>query len=490
MSSPLLSLEPALLWKHFDAIRSIPRPSKHEERIAAHVADWARERGFEVLRDAAGSMTVRVPASAGREDAPTVVLQGHLDMVCEKNSDTEHDFMTEGIVVDVDGDWVVARGTTLGADNGVGVAAAMAVADDPSAVHGPLEILCTVDEETGLTGAKQLDPGIVSGRLMLNLDTEEDGAIYIGCAGGADSNGTLPISRRRGLLGSVPARVAVRGLRGGHSGLNIIENRGNAIKLATRVLLAARADGVEMDLVSFEGGSKHNAIPREAFAVVRVDGADLERLRAVAERCQGEFRAELGDIDPDLGVAVETLEDGPALQSVLNAHARDRLLRLLDALPHGVLAMSREVPGLVESSTNLAVVSTAADAVGIVTSHRSSLMSALLAIRSQVGSLLELAGARVSIADAYPGWKPNPSSPLVRTTVEVFEELFGRAPEVKAIHAGLECGLLIEKIPTMDAVSIGPQIENAHSPEERVQVSSVQRFYTHLKGMLDRLSRS
>lgn len=488
MTSPLGGLEPALVWQHFDGIRRVPRPSKHEERIAEHVVAWATQRGFKVLRDAAGSMTIQVPATPGHESAPVVVLQGHLDMVCEKNADTEHDFDTEGIEVAVDGDWVHALGTTLGADNGIGVAAAMAIADDPDAVHGPLDILCTIDEETGLTGAKDLDPEIVRGRMMLNLDTEEDGAVYIGCAGGADSIGSLPISRRRGLIGTSPLKIAVRGLRGGHSGLNIIENRGNAIKLANRVLLALLAEGIDFDLVSMDGGSKHNAIPREAFAVIRVDNASVDQVRRIAEREQVAFRAEFGDTDPDLAIAVNAVDDGPATEAVLNAHARDRLLRLLDALPHGVLAMSRDVPGLVESSTNLAVVATGDDAAKVVTSHRSSLMSALLAIRSGVGSLFALAGARVTVDDAYPGWKPNPGSPLVQRTVDVFEKLFGRQPEIKAIHAGLECGLLIEKMPDMDAVSIGPQIENAHSPEEKVQISSVARFYEHLKAMLADLS--
>jgi len=488
MSSPLESLEPRLLWSHFDAIRSIPRPSKHEERIAAHVDAWAAEHGFEVLTDAAGNKTIRVPATADHEDAPTVVLQGHLDMVCEKNSDVNHDFMEQGIEVVVDGDWVSAMGTTLGADNGIGVAAAMAVAEDPSCVHGPLELLCTIDEETGLTGAKLLDPSNITGRIMINLDTEEDAAVYIGCAGGADITSSLPLVRRRGLLASVPVRVAVLGLRGGHSGLNIIENRANAIKLTTRILLAALDAGIEVDVVALEGGSKHNAIPREAFATCRMHRSDLDRLRAVADTCTRDFREEFLASDPDLEVVVENLEDAEDLQHVLNVHARDRLLRLLEGLPHGVLAMSREVHGLVESSNNLAVVSTVGDHARIVTSHRSSIMPALYAIGRQVSSVCRLAGADVSSDDAYPGWKPNPDSPIVKKTAAVFERVLGSAPEIKAIHAGLECGLLIEKIPDMDAVSIGPEIQNAHSPEERVQISSVDRFYTVLKALLEELA--
>lgn len=488
MSSPLESLEPKLLWSNFDAIRQVPRPSKHEEKISELMSSWAQEHGFEVLKDAAGSMTISVPATPGHEDAPTIVLQGHLDMVCEKNADVEHDFMNEGIHVEVDGDWVRATGTTLGADNGIGVAAAMAVAEDENAVHGPLEILCTVDEETGLTGAKQLDPEIVGGRIMINLDTEEDGAIYIGCAGGADVHSTLPLARRRGLLASVPVKLAVRGLRGGHSGMNIIENRGNAIKLATRTLLAALDGGIEVDLVSIDGGSKHNAIPREAFAICRLHRDDLQSFREVAERCLADFKEEFESIDPDLELTIEDLEDADETQAPVNVHARDRLLRLLDALPHGVLAMSREVPGLVETSNNLAVVATKPNAATVITSHRSSIMPSLNAVGRQITSACAQAGAEVVVEDPYPGWKPNPESPIVKKTVEVYTRLFGTDPNIKAIHAGLECGLLIEKIPGMDVVSIGPEIHNAHSPEEQVQISSVDSFYRALTALLAELA--
>ena len=488
MSSPLESLEPKLLWQHFDTIRQIPRPSKHEEKIIAGVKSWAADRGFEVVQDAAGSMTIKVPPTPGHEDAPTVILQGHLDMVCEKNADVGLDFMTEGIEVEVVGDWVQAKGTTLGADNGIGVAAGMAVADDPDAVHGPLELLCTVDEETGLTGAKDLDPAIITGRIMLNLDTEEDGSIYIGCAGGADSLATLNVGRRMASLGSIPMKISVTGLRGGHSGLNIIENRGNAIKLATRVLLAAIEEGIDLDLVSMTGGSKHNAIPRECFAVCRVDKAKTEALKAVAERKTKEFRDEFLATDPDLAVAIDELDDDESRRQVLNVHSRDRLLRTLDGLPHGVMAMSRDVPGLVETSNNLATVATDDEHAMVTVSYRSSVMPALFAVRSQVDSIFRQAGATVHVDDAYPGWKPNPDSPIVKTTSDVFERLFGSKPEIKAIHAGLECGLLVEKVPGMDVVSIGPQIENAHSPEERVQISSVQKFYKHLTALLEELA--
>ncbi len=488
MSSPLESLEPRLLWQNFDAIRQIPRPSKHEEQVVQHVRDWARDHGFVVRDDEAGNLSIQVPATPGHEGAPTIVLQGHLDMVCEKNSDVEHDFMTQGIEVDVHGDWVVARGTTLGADNGIGVAAAMALAVDEGVVHGPLELLCTIDEETGLTGAKQLDASIVDGRIMLNLDTEEDGAIYIGCAGGVDSTGSLKLSRRRALMNTVPVHLAVRGLRGGHSGLNIIENRGNAVKLVTRVILAALDAGIEVDLASINGGSKHNAIPREAFAVCRIHKSDLGRFKEVVDLCSAAFDEEFRASDPDMSVALDEMEDSEEACQVLNIHARDRLLRLLDGLPHGVLTMSRDVPGLVETSSNLAVIESSENSAKTITSHRSSIMPALFAVQRQVYSIFQQAGAEVESDDAYPGWKPNPDSPIVQKTAEVYQKLFGEAPAIKAIHAGLECGLLIEKIPDMDAVSIGPEIHNAHSPEERVQISSVQKFYRHVVALLEELA--
>jgi dipeptidase D len=396
--------------------------------------------------------------------------------------------MKDPIDVRFDGDWVKANGTTLGSDNGIGVATAMAVADDPDVVHGPLEILCTIDEETGLTGAKALDPTIVSGRLMLNLDTEEDGAVYFGCAGGADAVTSLSVARRRASLGSVPVKIAVKGLKGGHSGLNIIENRGNALKMLNRILLAAVEEGVELDLVSLDGGSKHNAIPREAFATCRLPKGRLDALQQVVDASKGEFDEEFGAIDAGLKIVVEQTDDTEELREVFNQHARDRLLHLLRTLPHGVISMSRDVPGLVETSNNLAIVVTGKDKVDVTTSHRSSVMPALFAVRGQIRSASRLAGGEVDEDEAYPGWKPNPDSALVNKTLDVYEELFGRRPALKAIHAGLECGLLIEKLPGLDAVSIGPEIRNAHSPDEMVQISSVQRLYEHVKALLKALA--
>jgi dipeptidase D len=484
MSQTVAELEPKVLWSHFADILATPRPSKHEERISQHIRQWAEGRGFEVRGDAVGNLVVVVPATPGHENAPVVILQGHMDMVCEKNSDVDFDFMTEGIRASATNDWVIAEGTTLGADNGIGVAAGMAIADDPSAVHGPLELLVTVDEETGLTGAMELDAGIVQGRIMVNLDTEEDGAVYIGCAGGADTTGALKTARRRGALGSLPVLIEIKGLKGGHSGLNIIENRGNAIKLLNRLIMAGIEAEPGLDIVRVDGGSKHNAIPRESSAVIRLPKSSYEAFEALVGRCAKDFREEFGAIEPDLTVDARIIDDAPEHQDVFNVHARDRLVRLVDSLPHGVLSMSREIPGLVETSSSLAVIATEGDEVSIITSHRSSVMPALFATQHAVSSTFRQAGAAVGHKDAYPGWKPNPESPVLQRTIATFENLFGSTPEVKAIHAGLECGLLIEKAPGLDCVSIGPQIENAHSPDEKVQISSVARFYDHLKALL------
>ena len=488
MSSPLDKLEPRLVWKHFDAIRQIPRPSKHEERIAEHVVGWGRSRGLVTERDGVGNVLVKVPATPGHEKAPVIVLQGHLDMVPEKNSDVAFDFEKDAIQVRVVGDYVYATGTTLGSDNGIGVATAMAVAEDPKAVHGPLELLFTIDEETGLTGAMQLDPKLLAGRTMINLDTEEDAALYIGCAGGADTHAEFTVTREDALPRTLPVRISVRGLRGGHSGVDIHENRGNALKFLVRTLAAVRRSGVEFGIVSIAGGSKHNAIPREADAVVRVAASSEGALQAAVGDCASVLREEFGEIDPGQRLECVALEDRPDNRKVFIRFDNDRVVDALLACPHGVLAMSRAVPGLVETSNNLAVVTTEGNAVKVVTSSRSSVMPSLKATTEQVGAAFKLGGAAVEHLDGYPGWKPNPNSPVLNCALKVFERDFGKKPAVKAIHAGLECGLIGEKYPGMDMVSMGPQIESPHSPDERVQISTVDKFYRLLTATLKELA--
>jgi dipeptidase D len=474
VASPLDNLEPRLLWKHFDAVRQIPRPSKHEERAAEYVVTWARGRGLAAKRDKAGNVAVSVPATPGHEKAPTIVLQGHLDMVPEKNSDVAFDFLKDAIQVRIKDGYLYATGTTLGSDNGIGVAAALAVAEDPSAVHGPLELLFTVDEETGLTGAMELEPTLLTGRTLINLDTEEDGALYIGCAGGADATSVFTLKRKPAPADGVTFRISVRGLRGGHSGVDIHENRGNALKFLARVLGAALDAKINYSLASVSGGSKHNAIPREADAVVVVPKSRAGSLRRVFKETAKALRDEFGEIDPNQRLE---LNETALPAQVWSRADRDRVVRAMLACPHGVLAMSRAVPGLVETSNNLAVMVDEGDALRVTTSSRSSVMPALKTTVKQVAAVFDLAGAEVTEHDGYPGWKPNMKSPILKQALDVYTREFGAAPNIKAIHAGLECGLIGDKIPGMDMVSMGPQIESPHSPDERVQIASVGKFY-------------
>lgn len=485
MKDVLAALQPRSVWQHFSSIADIPRPSKHEGRIADWVRSLAEEHGYELLSDKTGNLVLRVPATPGYQRAPVIILQGHLDMVCEKNKDVKHDFMSDPIRPRVEGEWVAATGTTLGADNGIGVAAALAAATDPDVKHGPLELLFTIDEETGLTGAQQLDPGLLRGRLLLNLDSEEDGKIFVGCAGGGDTHLFLETQQRAAARGRT-FKVEVTGLRGGHSGLNIHENRGNALKLLTRLLMAALDAGIDFDLGSLHGGSKHNAIPREAEATIYLAAAgDEERFSKVLESMRQAFRTELEGIDDELEIRFAAATAGGPL---LSAADRDRLLRLLAALPHGVLGMSPDIPGLVETSSNLAVVEAEDGRIKIVTSSRSSVMPTLRAVMSSIRAAGTLAGARIEAHEGYPGWKPKMESPLLEVVRRVYEEVWSKPPAVTAVHAGLECGLLGEKVPGIEMVSFGPQIEGAHSPAERVHVPSVGRFWEALKRVLERLA--
>lgn len=485
MSDALRNLSPSSLWGYFAELAAIPRPSGQEERAAAFVLAKAGGMNAQTARDKRGNVVVRVPATKGREKAAPIILQSHLDMVCEKNRDVRHDFDRDPILPRVDGEWVKATGTTLGADNGIGVAAALAAGSDPSVQHGPLELLFTLDEETGLTGARDLDPAVLQGRMLLNLDSEEDGVIFVGCAGGEDTLIDLPVAWVGPPSSQDAVRLEVAGLRGGHSGLNIIENRGNALKLVARVLGAAAEAGVPFALASIEGGSKHNAIPREAEAIVVASpDARAKLLAHAASQLEG-FKVELAHADPGLTINWSSV---PSPARVLLDADRDRLLRLMLALPHGVLGMSQDIPGLVETSSNLAVVKTQDGGLRIATSSRSSVAPALDAVLAGVRSAARLAGAKWAPKDGYPGWKPNMDSKALAVVREVYRGRWGKEPHVTAIHAGLECGILGERIPGLDMVSFGPQIEGAHSPDERVHVPSVARFWGALSETLDRLS--
>jgi len=478
------SLEPKAVWSQFARILAIPRPSGHEEKMAELVLEAAKKKGVAAERDAIGNVVVRVPATKGREKSPVTVLQSHLDMVGEKRSDVAHDFAKDPIRPRLEGEWMYATGTTLGADNGVGVAAALALLEnaDGDLEHGPLELLFTVDEETGLTGAKKLSPKILKGKRLLNLDSEEDGLFFIGCAGGCDTK----LSIKPAPVPAPPAgdafTLAVSGLKGGHSGVQIHENRGNALKILARWLLAAQRAGIAFELARFEGGGKHNAIPREAFADVILDAAAVKAQKPVTEALQAALASELEGIEDKLALEARPLAERP--KRVYRAADRDRLLRLVQALPHGVLAMSGAVPGLVETSSNVAVAAMEDDRVVVWTSSRSSVAPALEAVLAQIRSIGELAGFEVDTKDGYPGWKPNPQSPLLETAKRVFASSRGAEAKVTAIHAGLECGLIGEIYPKMDMISFGPEIQSPHSPDERVHVGSVGRFWTFLKTLL------
>ncbi|HKI00400.1 MAG TPA: aminoacyl-histidine dipeptidase [Thermoanaerobaculia bacterium] len=479
-------LEPQPLWKHFDALLTIPRPSKHEERARRYVLDLARRKGFRHREDATGNIVVEKPASPGKEGAPIVVLQGHLDMVTEKNSGTAHDFERDPIVPRRDGDWVKASDTTLGADNGIGAAAILAILEADDLVHGPLELLFTVDEETGLTGVLALDAEAIAlrGRLLLNLDSEEEDTVTVGCAGGAASHMTLPLETAPMPEGTVALDVKLSGLKGGHSGMEIHLQRGNAVKLLARALFAA-AQQTPFHLAAFQGGNKHNAIAREATARVVVPADGREAFTAAVEREAAAIQDEIRTADPGLTVEISGAE---APGRVWTAAATRKVLDLLNALPHGVLAMSNDIPGLVETSVNLATAAATDGELSMLISVRSSVASAMRDTKRRLRAFAELAGGEVSETEGYPGWKPNLGSPLLATFRKVHERVAGSDPKLEAVHAGLECAVLGEKFPGMDMISFGPIIKGAHSPDERVKIDSVGRFNGLLEATLAELA--
>ncbi len=479
-------LQPQALWKHFDDLLTIPRPSKHEEKARAYVIAVAERKGLRHREDAIGNVVVLKPASPGKESAPAVVLQAHLDMVTEKNAGTVHDFFKDPILPRRDGDWVKATGTTLGADNGIGAATLLAVLDSGDLVHGPLELLFTVDEETGLTGALDLDPAALDlkGRLLLNLDSEEEDTVTVGCAGGSTSLLTLALEGAPAPDGTVALDVKLSGLKGGHSGMEIHLQRGNASKLLARVLFTA-VQQTPFHLVSFSGGNKHNALPREAAAQVVVPTASRSAFQAATEQEIAAIAAEIRSADPDVKLEIT---ESSAPGRVWTVAASRRAIDLLNALPHGVLTMSYDIPNLVETSTNLATVTSTEGSLAILMSTRSSVASAMRSTKRRLRSIAELAGAEIEETEGYPGWKPDLTSPLLARFQQVHHRLTGKDAEVLAVHAGLECGILREKFPEMLAISFGPIIRGAHSPDESVKIDSVGRFWELLKATLAELA--
>lgn len=477
-------LKPEAVWGYFEEICQVPRPSKKEGKIIAYLLEWAKKHNLEARRDEAGNVVIKKPATPGRENAPTVVLQAHMDMVCEKNSDTVHDFDKDPIRPYVDGEWVRAHGTTLGADDGIGMAAQMAVLTSTDIAHGPIECLFTVDEETGLTGAFALQPGFISGNILLNLDSEDEGEMFIGCAGGIDTVVKLKYEQEKTDANSFAVNVQVKGLQGGHSGDDINKGRGNAIKILNRFLWDMNKKyGIR--LAKLEGGNLRNAIAREAEATFVIDARYKEQVRVDFNVYVAEMENVWAITEPGLQFALESAEL-PAM--VLTVRDTNALLNSLYACPHGVFSMSYRMPGLVETSTNLAAVRfIEGNTVLITTSQRSDVDSEKLNIANMVEAVFTMAGAEVEHGEGYPGWAPNPNSPVVKVAVESYKRLFGKEPIVRSIHAGLECGLFLEKYPHMDMVSFGPTLRGVHSPDEKVNIKTVEMWWAHLVDMLQHL---
>jgi dipeptidase D len=471
-------LEPKEVWGNFAAINAIPRASKKEERIIEFMVDFGKNLELETTVDPVGNVVIRKPASEGMENRKTVVMQSHLDMVHQKNSDSDFDFDKEGIKMLIDGDWVKADGTTLGADNGLGVAAIMGILASDEIDHPPLEALFTIDEETGMTGAQGLEPGFLKGDILLNLDTEEDDEIDIGCAGGIDVTAIKTFKAQDASEGSKSFRISVTGLQGGHSGMDIHKGLGNANKIMNEVLVHLKH---AIQISTLVGGSLRNAIPRESFAEVFIEESlvprALDRFESVVSLIKGRF----SDIEPDLEIQISPAE---GISSVLTKEDQDALLKSIDSAINGVYKMSPEISDLVEASNNIAKVNVSEGTIKIECLTRSSVEESKLEVQNELRSNFEANGFEVSYSGSYPGWSPNGNSPILKVLVEVYTELFSKEPKVVACHAGLECGIIGWHYPEMDMISFGPTIKGAHSPDERTSIASVNRFWKFLLEIL------
>ncbi len=478
-SSPLADLAPAALWRAFADLCAIPHPSRHETAIIAFLRDRAAARGLPAEIDAKGNLIVRKPATPGKETRPGVILQAHVDMVPQANAGTLHDFAVDPIRPRVENGWVVATGTTLGADNGIGAAAMLALIEDKAVAHGPLEFLFTVEEEIGLNGARAVAPGALKGSILLNLDSEDDGRITIGCAGGRDVTATLPLPRAAVPSGSLGLRVAARGLKGGHSGLDIHKGHGNAIRILARALRAATA-APSLRLASISGGTTRNAIPRETEALIVLSPGEEAAARAAIVAATAEMTAELAFADPGLSIAVEAAK-APA-DGFADATPP---LRALSACVDGIARLSDTLPGVPETSSNIGVIATEESGVRIVCMVRSSVDTARDALVARIADLFALAGGETRLGEPYPGWKPDPKARILALLSDLYRQRTGTAPAVDSVHAGLECAILGATYPNWEMVSIGPNIRNPHSPDERVEVASVGNFWTLLTAALE-----
>ncbi len=480
-------LKPALIWQIFDEITKVPRPSCHEEQIRAYLLGFAEKHGLQAKTDACGNVVIKKAATPGHENAPVVVLQAHMDMVAEKNNDVKHDFLKDPIDTYVDGDWVKARGTTLGADNGIGLAAGLAAMVDPDLEHGPLECLFTVNEEIGLEGAQNLGEGMIEGKILLNLDSEDDGEIFVGCAGGIDTTAVFTYKRSVSPEHFHYFKVSVDGLLGGHSGSDINAGRANANKLIARFLYECSCSH-EVAVSEFNGGNLRNAIPREAHAIFGIHNDKKDEVKARMARFTAEIKNEYAGVEPSINLVLADVERP---EYCIDSTTSAALVRALYSAPHGVYSMSRDIAGLVETSTNLAAVKMLeGNQIKVTTSQRSSVESRKDDMAAQVQAHFELAGAVVDHSDGYPGWAPNMQSQIMKLSAEAYEELFGVKPAIKAIHAGLECGLFLANNPELDMVSFGPTMTGVHSPDEQLNIPTVEKFWRHLSLTLKKVALS
>ena len=479
----LKDLNPQIVWKNFYSLTRIPRPSKKEGKAADFLYDFGKSLGLETVRDEVGNIIIRKPATPGMENRKGVILQGHMDMVPQKNADKVHDFEKDPIEAWVDGDWVRARGTTLGADNGLGVAVAMSVLESKDLKHGPVEVLVTVDEETGMTGARALNPGLLYGDILINLDSETEGELYVGCAGGLDITAELPYGTVPVPAGYKAFRLNVKGLKGGHSGMDIVLYRANANKVAARALLPLLRD-MGVKLASIDGGSLRNAIPREAFAVILVPEDKVAQVeKSVADTCSA-VKGEYASTDPEASVFLEAVA---VPESYIEETAALAAVRAVSGCPDGVWRMSDAVPGLVETSNNTAIVKSDDGRIFIKTLMRSSVDSAKEAMAEEARSVFELAGFKVDFSGGYPGWAPDSSSEILHLMKDVYKRLFGKEPAVMAVHAGLECGILGGAYPHWDMVSCGPTILSPHSPDERAYIPTVEKWWRFVTATLENI---
>ncbi len=479
--SEISQLSPAKLWQFFDKVCSIPHPSKHEEVLAQYIINWATEQGFDVRRDPTGNVFIKKPATPGMENRKGVVLQAHIDMVPQKNEDTDHDFTQDPIQPYIDGEWVTAKGTTLGADNGIGMASCLAVLASDDIKHGPLEVLLTVDEEAGMTGAFGLEAGWLEGDILLNTDSEQEGEVYMGCAGGIDGTMTFNIQREDVPKGYVTRLLTLKGLKGGHSGCDIHTGRGNANKLLAR-FLAGHAQELDLRLINFRGGSLRNAIPREAFITVAVPTENQVKLSELFTSYTELLSEELGKIETDI---VSFNEEAFDAGQVFSQQDQFRFISALNAAPNGVIRMSDDIEGVVETSLNVGVINTLENSVTVLCLIRSLIDSGREQVESTLRSIVELAGAELSFSGAYPGWKPDADSEIMVIFRDMYEKIYGHKPSIMVIHAGLECGLFKEPYPEMDMVSFGPTIKFPHSPDEKVKIDTVALYWEQMVALLE-----